>query len=67
MTPRMLVLISGNRSNLQTLVDASSGASPSILNASIIHVISNKKRSQPSVWSGQPTQAYHQHTSCPQM
>ncbi|CAZ85678.1 unnamed protein product [Tuber melanosporum] len=42
MTRRILVLISGNGSNLQALIDASR-ANPSTLEASIIHVISNKK------------------------
>lgn len=40
--PRLLVLISGNGSNLQALIDATT-SSPPTLNASIIHVISNKK------------------------
>jgi len=42
MASRVLVLISGNGSNLQALIDASR-ANPSTLDASIIHVISNKK------------------------
>ncbi|CUS13144.1 unnamed protein product [Tuber aestivum] len=42
MTPQVLVLISGNGSNLQALIDASR-ANPPTLDASIIHVISNKR------------------------
>ncbi|RPB01071.1 phosphoribosylglycinamide formyltransferase [Choiromyces venosus 120613-1] len=42
MAPRVLVLISGNGSNLQALIDASR-ANPPTLDAAIIHVISNKK------------------------
>lgn len=38
--PRLLVLISGNGSNLQALIDATTSGS---LQARIIHVISNKK------------------------
>ncbi|KAF8475927.1 formyl transferase [Kalaharituber pfeilii] len=40
--PRILVLISGNGSNLQALIDATT-SSPRSLPATIIHVISNKK------------------------
>jgi phosphoribosylglycinamide formyltransferase len=40
--PRILVLISGNGSNLQALIDATTSGPPS-LKATIVHVISNRK------------------------